>query len=423
MLSSGTGIDQETIGRAAGYNNGMDQENKEKLLLANSMKGTNQRSVRSHNERLVLQLVREHGALTKAEATRATGLSANASSMIFRALENEGLLVRGDPIRGRIGQPSIPLRINPEAHHYVTLKIGRRSMELAVVNFDGKIVSLDRRYQPYPTPDAMLEYVRSELSSVLRRAKKSRKAISGMAVAMPFELWSWTKEIGAPTEKMEAWRSFDTGTELSKVVPWEVTIENDATAACRAELVFGSHGGKQDWIYFFVGTFIGGGIVLNGSVFPGRRGNAGGFGPMRVPEQDGGNRLVDHASLVVLEREIAKMGGDPFALYDETTDWSAFEPMVDKWITRASRALTHAVVSSLAVLDFADVVIDGAMPGDVKERLVIALIDQLRKTDLQGVLLPRVEAGQIGFRARTIGAAAALIGADYLLDRNTLLRD
>ena len=51
----------------------MDQENKEKLLVTNSKKGTNQVAVGSYNERLVLQLVREHGELSKAEATRATG--------------------------------------------------------------------------------------------------------------------------------------------------------------------------------------------------------------------------------------------------------------------------------------------------------------------------------------------------------------
>lgn len=401
----------------------MDQENKEKLLRANLKKGTNQVAVRSYNERLVLQLVREHGTLTKAEATRATGLSANATSVIFRSLEEEELLIRGEPIRGRIGQPSIPLRINPDARHYVALKIGRRSMELAVVNFAGEIISIRNRPQPFPTPSVALEFFSSELNSVLRSAKKSRNSISGMAIAMPFELWSWTEEFGAPTEEMETWRDFDAAREFGKIAPWEVVVENDATAACRAELVFGPHAQKQDWIYFYVGTFIGGGVVLNGSVFPGRRGNAGGFGPMRVPEQEGGNRLVDHASLVVLERDIAETGADPFTLYEGSEDWDKFEPLVDNWISRAGRNLAHAIVSSLSVMDFEAAVIDGAIPSGVKQRLVDEVIDQLEQTDLQGVLMPSVEAGRMGRRARTIGAAAALISADYLIDQNTLLRE
>lgn len=401
----------------------MDQENREKLLRANLKKGTNQLAVRSYNERLVLQLVREHGTLTKAEATRATGLSANASSVIFRSLENDGLLIRGEPIRGRIGQPSTPLRINPEAHHFVSLRIGRRSLDLAVVNFVGEIISIRSSSQPFPTPEATLEFFKSELNGVLRSAKQNRNSISGMAVAMPFELWSWTEEFRAPIEEMEAWRNFDVAREFGKSVPWEVLVENDATAACRAELVFGSHAERQDWIYFYVGTFIGGGVVLNGSVFPGRRGNAGGFGPMRVPEQEGGNRLVDHASLVVLEQHIAAAGGEPLGLYQERDDWDQFEPHVGNWISRASRNLADAIVSSLSVLDFEAVIIDGAIPTDVKKRLVNEVKVQLEHADLQGVLMPDIEPGQMGWRARTIGAAAALISAGYLFDQNTLLRD
>ncbi|MGB1011920.1 MAG: ROK family protein [Thiolinea sp.] len=392
----------------------MNQLNKDKLLNTNPRKGTNQVTVGSYNEKLVLQLVREHGELTKAEATRATGLSANATSVIFRSLENEGLLLRGEPIRGKIGQPSIPLRINPDAYHYVALKIGRRSMELAVVNFTGKIVSKRGSFLPYPTPEATLDFVKAELNKVLRSAKKSRKAISEMGVVMPFELWSWPGEFDAPTDEMAVWRNFNVSHELGKIVPWNIVVENDATAACRAEVVFGSHSDKQDWIYFYIGTFIGGGIVLNGSVFPGRRGNAGGFGPMRVPEQEGGNRLVDHASLVVLEHSIAEKGGDPFTLYEDNTDWSQFEPLVKNWISRAGRNLTHAIVSSLAVLDFEGVVIDGAIPEEIRKRLVNEVLKQLKQTDLQGVIMPKVEEGQIGREARTIGAAATLISADSI---------
>jgi predicted NBD/HSP70 family sugar kinase len=392
----------------------MDQQTKEGLLRANLKKGTNQVAVRSHNERLVLRLVREHGALTKAEATRATGLSANATSVIFRSLEEDGLLIRDAPIRGRIGQPSTPLRINPDAHHYMTLRIGRRSLELAVVNFAGEIVSSKRMPLPFPTPGKTLGFVRSELNGVLRAARKTRKSISGMAVAMPSELWSWTQEFGAPRSEMEAWRDFDPVRNLGSIVPWEILEENDATAACRAELVFGPHAEKQNWIYFFVGTFIGGGVVLNGAVYTGSRGNAGGFGPMRVPSQVGGDRLVDHASLVVLERMIVSGGGNPFDIYEERNSWDEFEPFVGDWISEAGRNLAHATVSALAVLDFESVIIDGAMPADVKTRLVDEVRHQLENTDLQGVHMPEIEAGKLGYTARTCGAAAALITASYI---------
>jgi len=331
--------------------------------------------------------------------------------------------LRNEQIRGRIGQPSTPMRLNPDAHHYVAYNIGRRSLELAVVNFIGETKSFKRIQQSYPTPRSALEFLQSNLTPLLRAAKRNKKSISGMAVAMPFELWNWTEEFEAPQEEMEAWRDLDAARKFEEIVPWTVAVENDATAACRAEQVFGAHANLQDWIYFFVGTFIGGGIVLNGSVFPGRRGNAGGFGPMRVPEKEGGDRLVDHASLVVLEREIAAAGGQPLEIYDEDADWSKFEPMVSEWISRAARNLVHAIVSSLSVLDFEAVVIDGAMPDTVKARLVGEVRRQMERADLQGVFVPKIESGQIGRRACAVGGAATLISKNYLVDQNTLMRD
>ena len=142
---------------------------------------------------------------------------------------------------------------------------------------------------------------------------------------------------------------------------------------------------------------------------------------MRVPDQEGGNRLVDHASLVTLERLVAKVIGRPFSPYEASDCWAEFEPLVSDWITRAGRNLAHAIVSSLSVIDFEAVVIDGAMPVEITNRLVSEVISQLQQTDLQGVLMPEVEAGTFGRQARTIGAAAALVSADYQIDQNTLL--
>ena len=70
--------------------------------------GANQIRVRAYNERLVLSLVRRHGALSKAEIARRTGLSAQTVSVIMRALEKDGLLSRG----ARADQSDLPSR-NP----------------------------------------------------------------------------------------------------------------------------------------------------------------------------------------------------------------------------------------------------------------------------------------------------------------------
>ena len=73
------------------------------------IRGSNQSGMRAHNERLVLSILRRLGPMAKADIARMTGLSAQTVSVIMRALETDGLLAKGEPVRGRVGQPSVPM--------------------------------------------------------------------------------------------------------------------------------------------------------------------------------------------------------------------------------------------------------------------------------------------------------------------------
>ncbi len=95
--------------------------------IRNLTGGVNQSGVRDHNERLILSTLQRHGATPGAEVARRTGLSPQTVSIILRKLENDGILRRGDPIRGKVGKPSIPMELNPEGVLSVGMKIGRRS--------------------------------------------------------------------------------------------------------------------------------------------------------------------------------------------------------------------------------------------------------------------------------------------------------
>ena len=110
---------------------------------------------------------------------------------------------------------------------------------------------------------------------------------------------------------MEAWRDFGLRAEVAALFDFPVFLQNDATCACGAELVFGSRDTPPDFLYFYMGYFVGGGVVLNGRLFTGSTGNAGALGPMPVPGPDGETRqLIDVASLAGLERMLSDAGGE-----------------------------------------------------------------------------------------------------------------
>ena len=380
--------------------------------------GTNQSDMRDRNERLVLSLLRRRGALARAEIARVTGLSAQTVSVITRKLEDEGLLLREQPVRGKVGQPSVPMALNPDGALFFGLKVGRRSIDLVLVDFLGHILSREHVTYRFPAPDGTLNFVKKaaeRLSGQLDAEQRAR--IAGLGIAMPFFIWEWGAILGTSAEDMEAWRDFDLQAEVAALFDFPVILQNDATCACGAELVFGAQDAPHDFLYFYMGYFVGGGVVLNGRLFTGSTGNAGALGPMPVPDPNGGTRqLIDVASLAGLERMVVDAGGEAKALWESATDWRVPTELIDAWTGTAAPAIAHAIVASVSVMDVEHVLIDGWLPERVREDLVARVQAELDRMNLSGLPHPAVMCGTVGADARTLGAASLPLSQRYLVD-------
>ena len=384
------------------------------------LKGSNQSGMRAFNQRLVLSLVYNHGGLAKTDIARITGLSAQTGSVIMRELEHEDLIVKGEPVRGRRGQPSAPFSINPDGAFFFGLKVGRRSAELILTDFLGTPRAALRRSYPWPTPPQIIAFVEDGIAQILKTLDPEYHGrVAGLGIATPFELWNWTEQAGAPREPMELWRHTNLKDEIAAITDFPVYLQNDATAACAAELIFGKHPALNDFLYLYVGTFVGGGVVLNGSVYSGRTGNAGAIGPMPVFGAGGKPvQLIDHASIMVLERMLTRDGIDPSPLWSSPELWEGFDEQIETWIEIVAAGLAQAIVSSASIIDFEHVVIDGGLPDNIRSRIVEATQRHTEGFDTRGLAMPRIIPGTVGPLARALGAASLPLFDKYLIASN-----
>jgi len=404
---------------------GTDNIAERPLVQPGDRRGTNQTEMRAQNERLVLSLVRQHRALAKSDIARATGLSAQSVSVIMRDLEQHGLLLRGEPVRGRIGQPSVPMSIAPGGAYFLGLKIGRRSADLVVVNFLGAVQASRRSLYRYPTPESILAFVAGTLPDLLATLpEEARSRLGGMGVAMPFQLWNWVDFIGAPAEEMEAWRHSDVRADLQVLTGLPVFVQNDATAACGAELVFGTAEKPQDFMCIFFGYIIGGGLVLGNRLFTGRTGNAAGLGPLPVPGPDGQMcRLMDVASLSTLALAMEAAGHSSESLWADPEDWQVPPAVLDRWIDKSAGALASAILSAATLLEFDAVLIDGWLPRAVRAALTGRTRAAYFRLDLAGVEPLVIVEGSVGSNARALGAAAIPLAHRAMVDRGAAPRE
>lgn len=382
------------------------------------VKGSNQSGIRAHNERLLLSILRQNGPMAKADIARSTGLSAQTVSNIMRGLEDDGLIVKGEPQRGRVGQPSVPIALAADGAYFWGLKIGRRSAELVLINFLGKVVGSAHKTYRYPTPEDTVGFAREaveDVSATLSPHQRSR--IAGLGIAMPFRIWRWAREINVAPETMSAWKTFDVAAALEDVCNCPVFLENDASAACGAELVFGDGTLPPDFLYFYIGYFIGGGVVLNNRLYTGPTGNAGAIGPLPVVGPDGRMvQLLDVASLSRLEREVLASGGDIDSLWRAPENWDVPEEILHRWVDTTAAALSQAIVATLSVIDFEAILIDGWMPAGLRDELVAATRRHMAGANMTGLNTPEVREGTIGADARALGAASLPLSHRFLLD-------
>ena len=389
-------------------------------------RGSNHVGMRQYNERVVLQAIRLHGELPKAELARLTHLSNQTISLIVNALLADGLLVKREPLRGRIGQPSVPIALDPDGAYSVGVKVGRRSMDVILIDFVGQVRqrwSLDYRY---PDPDELVAEIGrrlTDLRAALTPAQFER--VQGIGIALPFSLGGWQTLLDMPPDVAARWPATDLRAEVAALTELPVTLIKDTAAACVAELVAGRGRSMPSFLYLFVDTFVGGGLVLDSHLYPGALGNAGAVASMPLQVAAEGQvppQMLSAASLLGLQKLFEAAGLNPEAAMDERALEPPWASHTRQWLRSAAQALAFGISSATCLLDIGDVVVDGVFHRDLLSRLIGHIEEALDRHSWEGVARPSVRAGTVGSNARALGGALLPLYAAFAPDPEVFLK-
>jgi len=351
------------------------------------------------------------------DLAKQAGLSPPTVSSILRRLEAEGLVERGAPVRGKVGKPSTPIGLAADGAFSFGLKIGRRSAELILIDFHGAIRQERHIAYQSPNPDAIFDFVAKatgDITDALDPLLADR--ICGLGVATPFEMWNRPENRTGGAVEFAPWWDIDLRVALQDRTGLPVSLLNDATAACQAEHTYGRGRSFRDYAYFFVGAFVGGGVVLNNAVYEGRQGNAGALGSLRSIGPNGESmQLVDMASIHQLERRLREVDLGTRQLWTDPDSWNRLSRYVEPWLGQTAQELAKAALSTCSVIDFEAILIDGAFPEHIRTELVDRIRRYVSTQDTRGLIPPRIEAGSIGRKARAVGAATRPISAQFML--------
>ena len=396
------------------------------VIQDSSHRGSNQLGLKQYNERLILSLIQENGALSKAEIARITKLSAQTVTIIVNRLIDEGFLAKKPVRRGKVGQPSTPIMLNPDGAITIGIKIGRRSLDVLVLSFDRQVYNRLTYTYDYPDRDqvfAMIPTAIEALKAGLNDTQRPR--LVGIGVAAPLGIDGWEGIIGAPKGALARWKDVDICAEIEALTDLPTTMLNDATAACLAEISLGQASQFNSILYYYVGTFIGGGLVLDGRLIEGKTGNAAAVGSVPLGLQDGTPppQLIEAASLHILEKSARAQGihFDVFLNEDHTLD-ATEQACFDDWCETAANAIAFASITGLSFFESEAIVIDAGLSRLLVAQLVDKVRAQFRGYNLEGLTPAEICAGETGLDARAIGGALVPQYVHFSPDNKVLLK-
>jgi predicted NBD/HSP70 family sugar kinase len=250
----------------------------------------------------------------------------------------------------------------------------------------------------------------------------------GIGVAAPFQLGGWHRMLGLSQTQSEDWNRMDLRAQAQTMTETPVTFAKDTSAACMAELVAGRGRDLKNFLYLFVDTFVGGGLVINSHLHGSVHGNAGAVASLPLslaqpqPNAAPPDQLISHASLWELEQRFVAHGLDPHAAYDERALTDPYLQETQGWITHAANALAHTVVSGTAFLDIDAVVMDGSFSRALLMRLIESTRLALQAYNREGLWPANVIAGNVGPDARALGGALMPLHANFAPDQELFLK-
>lgn len=231
-------------------------------------------TVRDINSRIMLNLVRRHQPVSRADLMRYSGLQRSTVSAITGQLIADRWLKEGAVGELPRGRKPTFLHLNNERCGVIGVDVQPSATTLAVAGMDSRILAQEFM----PTTRDPVEFI-ARLTRRIGDLMQThpRHPCEGVGISVPGRIDASRQQlISAPTL---GWNGLDLKTPLEHNLGLPVELENAANACALAESRSGRHPeGIRNLVVVTVSDDIGVGMIVDGQLARGANGMAGEFG-------------------------------------------------------------------------------------------------------------------------------------------------
>ncbi|MGA8112731.1 MAG: ROK family transcriptional regulator [Actinocatenispora sp.] len=240
--------------------------------------GTNLPRVGGYNQAVILDAIRQQDGVSRVELAHLTGLTNQTVSNIVRRLLDAGLVAEAGRAPSRGGKRRTLLTVCPDACFSVGVHLDPDVAVTVLVDLSGRILTRHRRRLPtHSDPARLVPTLARAVDRVITDARVEPTRVLGLGVAVPGPLDTRHGIVVEPPN-LAGWHQVALRDALREATGLPVVVDNDATAAAVGERWAGGSERTGSFLFVYLGTGIGAGIVYWDRVLRGDSGNAGEFG-------------------------------------------------------------------------------------------------------------------------------------------------
>ncbi|MFB4168437.1 ROK family transcriptional regulator [Virgibacillus sp. JSM 102003] len=239
------------------------------------------RLMKSVNKSIILNKIRTHEPISRAQIAKDTKLTPPTVSSIVKELIAQGIVTESDSGQSMGGRKPTMLHINSKAFYIVGVDAGPKRIECILTDFAGNIVNRSSAKLSLPiSNDQFISILKKAIRNVINEIPIEGAEIMGIGIAMHgvVDVSEGTSLI-APNLKLT---NIPIKEELETEFNVMIKVENDARAMAQGEAWFGGHGELDSMVAVNLGRGVGAGMVVNGKLFHGAQNIAGEIGHMTI---------------------------------------------------------------------------------------------------------------------------------------------
>jgi predicted NBD/HSP70 family sugar kinase len=395
--------------------------------------GTNLVYTKQYNLRIVHEVIRLYGPLSRADIARHTELSVQTVSNLVKELLDLRLVQEGGRRSEGRGAPSTDLTINPDGAYALGLDLDRDHLTGILVDLAGQVRQRIHVDFDSPSPEQALDMMCDIAKSLVERQGLGLDQVAGLGVGVPGPMHHTEDGKGYLVNPiaLPGWQKIPLADWLRDRLGMPVYLENNATAAAVGERWYGAGRQLGTFFYIYFGSGLGGGLVMNGQPYGGFTGNAGeiGYLPTILGRGIGGSAgeeppyVGQRFNMPRLYARLREEGSDAHLLEDLDRLLAEENPTLLEWMDDASDHLTGLVLAIEYVLDPEAICFGGRLSDRIVGGLMERVARQLPERRITGKASgPKYFLATAGVDAGALGVATLPIYAVFAPEHTVLLK-